>query len=420
MKKLTNPAGRSFTATPGYKELASRITAALSGEEKSSGFFCMVIIENMAMLVMADGHRVADEIVTELADEVAQKLKKYSCEVMRVQSDQFALLAENCSEADMGAIYTELRQIIRSFGNNRVSSHPIHIASSIGRVVFPEQGTEADRIIDHAYINAFNQAGQDDSKFDEEVEQTRSRHQMNLANFIEKAIREKKLRLAFQPIIESRTGKIAHHECLLRVVGDNGSIESVGSLIPIAEKMGFIDSIDVLVLDMVIDELKHSENVSLSFNISNMTIGNKFWMQNFMSKITEGDVASRMMVEITETAANRDLKETAYFVASLQEAGCQVALDDFGSGYTSFQQIRTLSIDTIKIDGSLVRDLVDNTHNRLLVKSLVEFISGLGIKTVAECVDRGDTAKLLIAQGVDYLQGNYFGSPLNYRTWDRK
>lgn len=90
-----------------------------------------------------------------------------------------------------------------------------------------------------------------------------------------------------------------------------------------------------------------------------------------------------------------------------------MALDDFGSGYTSFRQIRALSLDYVKIDGSLIHDLANNTHNSLLVESLMKFLKGLGLLTIAEHVDGGDTAKLLIKYGIDYMQGNYFGAAKN-------
>ncbi len=104
-------------------------------------------------------------------------------------------------------------------------------------------------------------------------------------------------------------------------------------------------------------------------------------------------------------------------MASLQAQGCQVALDDFGSGYTSFRQLKALSVDMVKIDGAFVKDLVDNADNRFFVKTLLDFTRGFGLKSVAECVENGEIAKMLMELGVDYLQGYYFGKPMNYRKW---
>jgi EAL domain-containing protein (putative c-di-GMP-specific phosphodiesterase class I) len=149
-------------------------------------------------------------------------------------------------------------------------------------------------------------------------------------------------------------------------------------------------------------------NISLAVNISHLTIGNREWLKTFFAEVTP-DLANRLIIEITETAANRSLRDTAYFIATLQEAGCQVALDDFGSGHTSYRQVRSLSIDMIKIDGSLIADIETNSHNQILVSALVKYFKEYGLKIVAEHVDSGACAKLLMDYGVDYMQGHYFG-----------
>src|SRR5262249_8112660 len=166
-------------------------------------------------------------------------------------------------------------------------------------------------------------------------EAEQSRQQMGLANYLLKAFKEKRLRLAYQPVIESKTGKTSHYEALLRLVNQTGKISSAGALIPVAEKMGLIDIIDTMVMEMVIEELRRAPNVTLAFNVSNLTTENPAWLESVSQAIKETpEIAPRLIVEITETAVHRDLRRTAFFVASLQSMGCLVALDDFGSGYT--------------------------------------------------------------------------------------
>ena len=176
--------------------------------------------------------------------------------------------------------------------------------------------------------------------------------------------------------------------------------------------------IDHMVLDMVIKELELAPQLVLAFNVSNLTTENAHWLQHFRDLLKDRPhIANRLIVEITETAAQRDLRRTAYFVASVQEMGCQVALDDFGSGYTSFRQLKSLSVDTIKIDGAFIRDLADNKDNRFFVKTLLDFTKGFGLKSVAEYVENGETAKMLMELGIDAMQGYYFGKPENFRSW---
>ncbi len=285
-----------------------------------------------------------------------------------------------------------------------------------------EESHGAQDVIDKAFIAHRGAAGTVYKNFDDIKEDSViSRQQMGLANYLRKSIHENRLRLAFQPIIESKTGHVAHYEALLRLIGEDGKISSAGALIPVAERMGLIDLIDHLVLDMVVKELLASPQVKLAFNVSNLTTDNPHWMEHMSGHIKRHpEIAHRMVCEITETAAQRDLRRTAFFVASLQEMGCQVALDDFGSGYTSFRQLKALSVDMVKIDGAFIKDLVTNADNRFFVKTLLDFTKGFGLSAVAEFVENGETAKMLMELGVEYMQGYYFAKPENYRTWLNK
>lgn len=241
---------------------------------------------------------------------------------------------------------------------------------------------------------------------------------MGLANYLRKAIENNRIKMAFQPVIESKTGRIAHYEALLRLIGEDGKISSAGALIPIAERMGLIDMIDHVVLDLVVAELKQAPNLTLAFNVSNLTTDNSQWLEHLTRLLKEDEsIGPRLIAEITETAAQRDLRRTAYFVATLQEMGMHVSLDDFGSGYTSFRQLKALSVDSVKIDGAFIKDLVDNADNRFFVKTLLDFTNGFGLKAVAEFVENGETAKMLMDLGVHYMQGYYFGKPENHRGW---
>jgi EAL domain-containing protein (putative c-di-GMP-specific phosphodiesterase class I) len=129
------------------------------------------------------------------------------------------------------------------------------------------------------------------------------------------------------------------------------------------------------------------------------------------------DVARRLVVEITETAALSDLKESARFVDALRRAGCRVALDDFGAGHASWHYLETLSVDTVKIDGSFLRNLADSHERRVLLHDLLRRISGLGCITVAEGVENAADEAVARAEGFGYLQGYHLGAPTIERAW---
>lgn len=349
-------------------------------------------LDNLPIITLAHGHGETEALL----DSAAKKLGG-----IRLMSDQMVISAPFAETTDARKTIDDIKRTFHGLDT--------HIASSINFLQV-KKGTPANDALASIYSNSMRDnaifSAPNDKEQNYNVE--KSREHIALANEIKKHLKENKFRLAYQPIIEAKTGKATHYEALLRIE-DNGKLRSAGGLIPIAEKMGLIDSIDILVLDMVIKELKVNRDKKIALNISNLTISNREWLKTFFDSITP-DIGKRMIIEVTETAALKDIRETAYFIATLQDAGCMFALDDFGSGYTSFRQVRALSFDYIKIDGSLISDIATNPHNRLLVKALLEYMRGLNIKTVAEFVENGEVAKILMDFGIDYMQGNYFGA----------
>jgi EAL domain-containing protein (putative c-di-GMP-specific phosphodiesterase class I) len=113
----------------------------------------------------------------------------------------------------------------------------------------------------------------------------------------------------------------------------------------------------------------------------------------------------------------RNLAKIEHFVEMVQSWGCSVAIDDFGAGYTSFTQLKTLNVDYIKIDGAFIRDIIENPGSKLFVRTLMGFAKAHGLRTVAEFVENGEIAKVLIEMDVDYLQGYYFSKPVTHRPW---
>lgn len=382
-----------------------------------NGVFMLLAVNNLAMIINGYGFEASERVLGDIKQVISGALGAHDS-VERIHRDQLGIVLADCDRRAAEEKAIEFKTLIQMLAlQHKVG--PLHITCSVGSVGFPDQaGTVADAL-DKAYIALNNNNNLTFTAFEESSHDgEKSRQQMALANYLHDAIVQNRLRLAFQPIIHAKTGKVGHYESLLRIVDEEGKISSAGPLIPIAERMGLIEIIDRLVVERVIDELRQHPTVELAFNISSVTTGNPEWVR-YLAALLQDDlgIASRMIVEITETAAQRDLRETAYFVASVQALGCQVSLDDFGSGYTSFRQLKALSVDMLKIDGAFIRDITENADNRFFVKTLLDFTAGYGLHTVAEFVETGEVAKVLMEMGVEYMQGYYFSEPLNYRPW---
>ncbi len=176
--------------------------------------------------------------------------------------------------------------------------------------------------------------------------------------------------------------------------------------------------VDRRALEMAVAQLYAHEDIKLSINVSGTTACDQSWLQSFINYVRENrEVAERMTVELTETAALHGFEENSRFVTRLRDMGCRVAIDDFGAGYTSFRNLHNLHVDMVKIDGDYVKNLSTSPDNQLFVRTLVDLAKNFRLETVAEWVSSEEDAKLLLELGVDYFQGYYFGEPTVSPDW---
>jgi EAL domain-containing protein (putative c-di-GMP-specific phosphodiesterase class I) len=171
-------------------------------------------------------------------------------------------------------------------------------------------------------------------------------------------------------------------------------------------------------LDLVLDDLARYPDIVLAVNISGLTATDRSWLRALNVHLKDRpDMASRLIIEITETVALRDIEETARFVSAVRDLGCRVAVDDFGAGYTTFSHIKALTADLVKIDGSFVMGISGSEESRLFVRNLLNLARSFGLSTVAECVETAEDAECLAREGVELLQGHYFGRPTTNPAW---
>jgi EAL domain-containing protein (putative c-di-GMP-specific phosphodiesterase class I) len=246
----------------------------------------------------------------------------------------------------------------------------------------------------------------------------RQRRNSAIVDTVKAALRQNRLLFAYQPVVCAATGIVDYFECLLRIRDEAGTILPGAEFITAVEDFGLIGLIDRFVLERAVQELATHPEVRLGFNVSGLTACDRPWLRTLSSRLrNRPDLARRIIVEITETAALSDIEETARFVDTLRDAGCRVALDDFGAGHTSLRHLQSLAVDTVKIDGSFVRNLADSPENRVFLRHLLGLTKGFGLSTIAECVENAADAALLRAEGIGYLQGYHIGAPTTLRPW---
>jgi EAL domain-containing protein (putative c-di-GMP-specific phosphodiesterase class I) len=238
---------------------------------------------------------------------------------------------------------------------------------------------------------------------------------------VQKAMKEGRLAFAYQPIVAAGEHTPVFHECLLRLHRPDGEVVPAGKFVPVIEQLGLMRALDRRVLDLAVEELDRYPTATLAINISGLTATERSWQRALVAKLKDRrDLAERMIIEITETAALKDIDESARFVAAAQDLGCRVALDDFGAGYTTFRHLKALTVDIVKIDGSFVRDIAEDPHNQLFVRNLIALAKSLDLLTVAECVETAAEAAVLAEEGAALLQGYHFGRPSLDAPWPER
>jgi EAL domain-containing protein (putative c-di-GMP-specific phosphodiesterase class I) len=216
-----------------------------------------------------------------------------------------------------------------------------------------------------------------------------------------------------QPILELQSNTVTRHELLLRVLDETDGPQSPIQVLDIAERLDAVYDIDLWVVERAMQLAAERPQLSLQINLSGRSVGDPRLTAEVERLIESYRVnPERLTFEITETALIGNLSEARHFADRMRDLGCQLALDDFGSGYASFRYLRIFPIDLVKIDGEYVVDLVENPRDQVLVQALVQVCQAYGIHTVAEFVQDEGTLRMLRELGVDYVQGYLIGRPV--------
>ena len=235
---------------------------------------------------------------------------------------------------------------------------------------------------------------------------------------VQSALRQHRLLFAFQPVVCAATGSVDYFECLLRMRDLEGGIVAGGDFITPIEQIGLIGFIDDFVLEETVRELANHPSIKLGLNVSSLTACEGGWLRSSVALLRgRPDLACRLLVEITETAALSDIAASARFVDTLHRVGCRVALDDFGAGHSSARQLKVLAVDTVKVDGSLIRNLAGSREKRVVLRDMLGLINAFGCATVAEGIENAEDAAAVREEGFGYLQGYHVAPPTIERIW---
>jgi len=365
------------------------------------------------------GHQEGDRFLAQVAGRLGSSLRDTDL-LGRLGGDEFGVLLPQTSQEDAVQVAGSLLNALSEKEVELFPGNRTHVSASIGVALFPTYGSTAGELLaraDTAMYAAKEQGRNRYHVFNEEDQ--------NMARVFAKIHWEERIRQAlsnggfvlhYQPVVDLASGRISHHEALLRMRSEDGTLIGPGTFLGIAERFGLIRDIDHWVLETAIrmqgESIRKGKPVRVAVNISGRHFGHTDVLNLLQRAIAEhrADPGS-IIFEVTETAAVENLADARVFIEALQQVGCRFALDDFGIGFSSFYYLKNLPVDFIKIDGSFVRNMHKDPADAIFVKTISELAHGLGIITIAEFVEHAEVVQALRGLGVDMGQGYYLGKP---------
>ncbi len=389
---------------------------------------CYLDLDQFKVVNDSAGHTAGDELLKQINNLLSGLFRERDT-LARIGGDEFGLLLENCPMDRARLIAQTLVNTIRDY---RFSwkGRTYQIGVSIGLVAITAEAKDTTQLLTQADIACYLAKEMGRGRvhvYQPEDTETSQRHSEILgAAGLRDALEEGRFRLHYQPIValDSPGSRPVRYEALLRFA-QKGCVEEADELvlpsaiIPAAERYGLMGAIDRWVIQTAFRDYVAGigrTGAKLAINLSGNSLNDDTLFDFIETQFAEqGFPPERLCFEISETAAIQNLRGAVELMVALKSRGCQFALDDFGSGLSALQYLKILPVDYLKIDGSFVKDMVEDDGDAALVAAINNMSHSLGIQTIGEYAHSEAIIERLRHLGVDYAQGYYFGRP---SPWD--
>lgn len=412
----------SLTGLENRREFERQLEQALASarSESTRHALCYLDLDQFKVINDSAGHVVGDQLLRQVAGLLLGKLR--ACDTLaRLGGDEFSLLIKDCPLEKALEIAEDLLTAIRDFRFSWEGRN-FEIGGSIGLVPIAADADSTTQLLSQADVACYTAKELGRNRV--YVYETHDSHSCRLhtqilrAAELTDALKKNRFRLYGQPIVGLPPGhdRPTHIELLLRMLDSDDQVLLAEEFIPAAERYGLMRAIDRWVIRTVLHEYGDSfarlPTAKIAINLSGNSLNDDsllaFTRQAFSSSVLPPE---RVCFEITETAAIDNLKQTSHFILEMKRIGCCFALDDFGSGLSSFAYLKTLPVDYLKIDGNFVRNMVEDTIDQAMVAAINQVGHTMGIQTVAEYAESEAVIAQLSKLGVDYAQGYGIGRP---------
>ena len=392
---------------------------SFSARYGGQGAVMIVDIDGLKAINDSLGHQAGDNLIRQVADVLRERVRGTDI-VARLSGDELAILMPQTDTEGALQLGEDLRAQVAE--GERMSAEPISTTISVGITMFGGGRGGSEAVLaaaDQAMYRAKEEGRNQIVLFRDPSEPQRGRkRRQTTASRIRDALTGDRLSLHTQPIRSLASGVIERYELLLRMTSEEGELLPAASFIQSAERSGMVQELDRWVvgraLELLVERERQGAPLSLHVNLSGASLADASVLEFIERRLDEGGAdPSHCTFEITGTASVYDYEAASGFVDRLTEFGCQIAIDDYGAGFSPFHYLKTIPFDLIKIDGAFVRDMPRSDADQLTVKAIVQIARGLGKTTIAEYVQDDETIEMLREYGVDMAQGFHLGRPVD-------
>ena len=398
------------------EEMELSASRAINSGESSALLY--MSIDNYKTIKDEMGLATADLMLGNIATILQDKIKKPNL-AARFEGGVFTILLQDKNSVDAESVAKDLCDTIAAH-IAEVEDKSVATSCSIGISLITETTPNANEVLSRADLACSVAVEKGSSTWhlhnpvaDEKASKER---ESQWAEKITLALTKDRFKLVYQPIVSLHGDMSENYEVLVRYVEDNGEEVAAGHFIPAAEHTGQIADIDKWVIKNAIFQLakehKAGKKINFFIKLSGQSLKDEnlliFISENLKANMLKGD---SLVFEVAESTACEQIKYAKTFSKTLEQLHCKFALEHFGSGMNSFNMLKHLNVDFLKIDGSFIHNLAENRENQAMVKSITEMAHSMGKLTIAEFVQDANSLTLLWKCGVNYIQGHYLSEP---------
>jgi diguanylate cyclase (GGDEF)-like protein/PAS domain S-box-containing protein len=412
----------ALTGLINRREFENRLTAAVDGvrqDAASNQALLYLDLDQFKLINDTCGHPAGDQLLRQITGLLQSRVRTGDI-IGRLGGDEFGILLASCPLDQALRVAEQLRQAIRDY-RFVWQDGVLAVGVSIGLVEITAETPTVASVMSAADVACYSakDLGRNRVQLYKSDNMPERHREMHWVSKLTRAGEEGRFELFYQPIvpISGNATRREHFELMLRLRDESGTLVAPAEFIPAAERYNVMPSIDRWVVRQALDRVVHRissgiEPYTVAVNLSGTSLNDERFLEYLIAELSTRELApGAMCFEITETAAIANLGNVVYFMRELKARGCHFALDDFGSGLSSFMYLKNLPVDYLKIDGQFVENVTRDPVDRSMVEAICQIGKAMGIQTIAERVESAEVLAELGRLGVGFAQGFHIARP---------